>query len=437
MAGGQTHVYQTASQDYQGTSIPDKTAIVDTVSQWARFPRNNGGKKAVWQFVQANGYYPVAAYSANFDKLVLTMGRETLSYLSPQYVPPWSVTIVDKFGVDQGSTVTAPFYNMKDHAQSGAIAAKATAQANSRLRDARMAMAETLAEAEKTANMILNRITRVVNAGRAVRNWTKNPTHRNFQKIERALGVPVTQSAQYHRKPQPSKNVANNWLEFRYGWTPLMNEIYGGMTLLHDGFKRKNQIIVIKGRNSVDWTESGFSEYRGRYYDMNPGYTYGATGGGQFRTYRLALTANRTYGVEIGYVIRVDNPHIQANKSLGLDNPALIAWELVPLSFVADWFVNVSDCLEQLTAFTGNTFMCGYKTTYRRNQYTALYQTVWTNDKTYEKSSGFSPAKITADRVDMVREVLTIPPTFGLHLDNGLNLNRLVDAASLAKQVFR
>lgn len=35
-------------------------------------------------------------------------------------------------------------------------------------------------------------------------------------------------------------------------------------------------------------------------------------------------------------------------SSLGLDNPALIAWELTPLSFVFDWFINVGDYLTGL-----------------------------------------------------------------------------------------
>jgi hypothetical protein len=38
---------------------------------------------------------------------------------------------------------------------------------------------------------------------------------------------------------------------------------------------------------------------------------------------------------------------------MGLTNPAVVAWELVPFSFVVDWFVNVSEFLGQFDEFIG------------------------------------------------------------------------------------
>jgi hypothetical protein len=40
-------------------------------------------------------------------------------------------------------------------------------------------------------------------------------------------------------------------------------------------------------------------------------------------------------------------------SALGLTNPALVGWELVPFSFVVDWFTPIGSWLESLTAFEG------------------------------------------------------------------------------------
>jgi len=44
---------------------------------------------------------------------------------------------------------------------------------------------------------------------------------------------------------------------------------------------------------------------------------------------------------------------------MGLINPAEVAWELTPWSFVVDWFIPVGNFLEALTARAGVTFIDG------------------------------------------------------------------------------
>ena len=48
---------------------------------------------------------------------------------------------------------------------------------------------------------------------------------------------------------------------------------------------------------------------------------------------------------------------------LGIDNPLEVVWELIPLSFVADWFIPVGEFLRSLTATNGLVFHSGYKAT--------------------------------------------------------------------------
>ena len=63
--------------------------------------------------------------------------------------------------------------------------------------------------------------------------------------------------------------------------------------------------------------------------------------------------AYTTYGVRVKGEVGVINPNLYLLQQLGLLNPASIAWELVPYSFVLDWFSNIGQVLGQFTAFAG------------------------------------------------------------------------------------
>lgn len=57
-------------------------------------------------------------------------------------------------------------------------------------------------------------------------------------------------------------------------------------------------------------------------------------------------------------------------QSYGLANPASLAWELVPYSFVVDWFAPVGNVLRSLTATAGLDFVGGCSTQLREGQAT-------------------------------------------------------------------
>jgi hypothetical protein len=50
---------------------------------------------------------------------------------------------------------------------------------------------------------------------------------------------------------------------------------------------------------------------------------------------------------------RLSNPSLAQLNGTGLLNPALLYWELMPYSFVVDWFIPVGDVLASLTAGLG------------------------------------------------------------------------------------
>jgi hypothetical protein len=79
--------------------------------------------------------------------------------------------------------------------------------------------------------------------------------------------------------------------------------------------------------------------------------------------------------VKIRYVVyyQVNYPEMPSYTALGLTNPALLAWELVPFSFVLDWLLPIGDWLSSLDATVGLQFSDGSMSV--KKDITQTYQT--------------------------------------------------------------
>lgn len=116
------------------------------------------------------------------------------------------------------------------------------------------------------------------------------------------------------------QNPSSAWLEFTFGWAPLVQDVANVVQVLQQDFVG----VPIKAK------------VRGVYYASQPW-----DGGSWY--------AAQTSGVfYIGGEVLVTNPNVLLAKSLGLTNPASIAWDAVPFSFVVDWFIPVGKFLSSL-----------------------------------------------------------------------------------------
>jgi hypothetical protein len=64
--------------------------------------------------------------------------------------------------------------------------------------------------------------------------------------------------------------------------------------------------------------------------------------------------------------------------ALGFTNPLVVAWEVVPWSFVVDWFIPVGRYLEQLSATHGWTFYDGCRSDLVKTSTTGGYSSTRT-----------------------------------------------------------
>jgi hypothetical protein len=188
--------------------------------------------------------------------------------------------------------------------------------------DTKTNLAVMAAEASKTSDLIYNAAKRIDRAWRAFRKG-------NFRAVARELNLPLGR-------------VHNTWLEYKYGWIPVLLDAKSAAE-----FFAQQSLGGRPIRFSVNRTSKvPFSWNRTVTY--SPVY-----GGGGSSTYTETLIGN--YVVRRKIWCEVTNPRLNQLQQLGLTNPALAAWEKIPYSFVFDWFCSVGDYLVGISALHGVT----------------------------------------------------------------------------------
>lgn len=185
-----------------------------------------------------------------------------------------------------------------------------------RLKDKKIDLGTALAESVKSANMV---------ADAAKELWTL------------LLAVKRGQLPK-GRKSSLGLDVASGFLEYKYGWKPLISDLYG----LYEASRKK----ILDGREKIFSAERHIS---GSWEDSRDT---------QYWTNRVQH-ASVVGSCKIW--ARVNDSIFTTLNQYGLANPLSLAWELVPYSFVVDWGLPIGNYLEALNAAHGLTFVGGFK----------------------------------------------------------------------------
>lgn len=220
------------------------------------------------------------------------------------------------FGIN--STIGHPSFVLSEENE-------AITKALNNLGDQKVNLGENLATLGQTVRMLKNPLWGFVNLARSMRK----------RKEFRGL---LEKSYRDLRRDGIDRAIASKYLEYVYGFKPLMSDIHE----LSELAKSKGQsplLLSATGRSTrmLSNSNTGYNEYQ-QWENIR----------GQSKT-RTNLWA------------RVD-PNYRGTRTLnqlGLLNPASLAWELVPYSFCVDWILPIGPVLQALTAPAGLLFVNG------------------------------------------------------------------------------
>jgi hypothetical protein len=229
------------------------------------------------------------------------------------FIPVYSITPARKFNLDN----------------------EAKQRVLEKIRDTDVNLAVVYGERERTLKLLTNSVKRL---GVAYSHAKRG----DLVGAANALGLNFTHSSRGspRRRARSIRNVsskqvgsiARGWLELQYGWRPLISDIYGSMKQLEQSLSTRKEFVIVKAKKKI---EEDFSypivsaDYKDTVHSRE--------------TYTSLVTVKMTRGSTV----------LRTLSELGLTNPALVVWELVPFSFVVDWAVPISSFISQLDSTLG------------------------------------------------------------------------------------
>lgn len=290
---------------------------------------------------------------------------------------------------------------------SDALREKAINAAYAKLKDQKVNYGVFAAEASTASAMIAKNT-------RAVYNAYKNVRKGDMKAAYDALRVSTRPATKrWHKPPKNSKEASSRWLEMQYGWMPLVSDIYGAIQDVNAGLLREPRVTARVMRTD-EVVES---------IPVAPGPFYNGM-----------KDVNRQNLVLVRLDFAIDLPILQQFINKGLTNPVEIAWELVPFSFVVDWFTSIGDYLSTLDAHMGLVWKGGSVTEreiYSVTAFATATPIVPKADHVYQKSASITTS---SRRKTVKRTAYPAPPSGGIYLSNPFSLVRAVNAAALFHQ---
>lgn len=214
--------------------------------------------------------------------------------------------------------------------------------------------------------------------------------------------------------------IADNWLSYRYSIRPLMNDVKNAAEAV---------ARTVLNAEPVRKTARGSASESGQQ-----------TASGNVGAYSYTTSTSVTYSVRAGVLYELSrSPN---TFGVGTERLGIVGWELIPLSFVADWFFNVGTFIEAITPVAGVKRL-GSWTTVRKEENTHR-ETWWVTGGTYPTGM---PRVITSDgRVTEDYTSVTTTRTPGIQIGLGQKITplagdigkaRILDLIALGHQILK
>jgi len=267
-------------------------------------------------------------------------------------------------------------------------------------------------------------VSMISDATRRIASAARNSRRGNFSGAAKDLWRSGPPKYKPGHEPKAGRSTADNWLAFQYGWKPLLKDIQGVMESYANFKKADKTIQTIRSSATMELSTSDD-------LIMN---TAGSPHIG--KTFKL-IQWNTRYGLRF----KVDN-HLNAfYKQLGFTNPLSLEWELLPYSFVIDWFLPIGPWLESMTAWKGLTFISGWRSKVTR---VSTYNSVSYDGPKFpffgaaDSTQCNMHGKIFAERITYTRTKLASFPSIQFpEFKNPFSATHGLNALALVRGAFR
>lgn len=182
-------------------------------------------------------------------------------------------------------------------------------------------------EGRESMTMILDSLKKIANSAHALK-------HGDFGGAVRSLNRMPRKHVKRAHDRFSQGDLSGSFLAMHLGWTPLIKDIYTASQPIKFGEKGQR----------IDARKAGSPSTGNWKSPTSTSGTFKEVG---------SLTLKGVIGRKPTW-----------SQALGLENPFLIAWELVPLSFVADYFLPIGDVLDSLGVISQARFSKLFKCSY-------------------------------------------------------------------------
>jgi hypothetical protein len=169
-------------------------------------------------------------------------------------------------------------------------------------------LAVNVAQGVQTVNMVVDNLKKI---GRSFWYLKKGDLPSAFRQLGTA-----------QRGPLKTKDVPGRWLEMQYGWLPLVGDSY-------EAFKAYHALTSHARTLRIKVKQSG-SSYEN--HSQSPAIWDG---------YGPCKCRKK--------IVHILREELSAPRSLGLQDPLSVIWEIIPYSFVVDWFLPIGSYLDNLS----------------------------------------------------------------------------------------
>lgn len=200
----------------------------------------------------------------------------------------------------------------------------------SRVNEQKVLLAVLFAELTKSVDMIATKVGSIAAAMRLARKG-------KWGQAAKRLGTNTSPPPRRRRRSDGSdplkgglKTFSERWLEWHYGWLPLYNDVYGMLAAME----------TFAPQPWVRGTASRSFSYQEVF--SGPGYT-------------ATSVCKVKQRVTVAASVKVADWNLIKMHEYGVTGPqaAITLWELIPFSFVVDWFIPVGAYLEAKASLTG------------------------------------------------------------------------------------